>query len=207
MNTIIAIIIPFAAAAISYLVYRNNIRKDESGLMLEMMEELAKDSPNKYSVEYLFSKIYKTDSIQFSEIVVLMSHPTPLKAINNLLMVRRNIDAFTLKPGSDGIEVIANTGWENGKAIILKRNLYLLLMIVLYFLAVIFFGLSSGFFLNNDAESLIRTATIDSGISVLISLIVNITAPVICAAGMFHYGKKANSVTLIGPAKIFLENR
>ncbi|MBU6519331.1 hypothetical protein KOL70_15250 [Pantoea sp. B270] len=51
MNTIIAIIIPFAAAAVSYLAYRNNIRKDESGLMMEMMKELAKDSSNKYSVE------------------------------------------------------------------------------------------------------------------------------------------------------------
>lgn len=207
MNTISAIIIPFAAAAVSYLVYRNSIRKDESGLMLEMMKELEKDSPNKYSVEYLFSKIYKTDNILFTEIVILMSHSTPLKAVNNLLMVRRNVDAFTLISGSDGIEVIANSGWENGKDISLKRNFYLFLMIFLYFLAVIFFGLSSTFFLNNDAESLIRTATIDSGISVLISLIVNITAPIICAAGMFHYGKKANSITLIAPAKRFLENR
>lgn len=136
-----------------------------------------------------------------------MSLPTPLKAINNLLMVRRNVDAFTLNSGGDGIVVIANDGWESSTAISLKRNFHLLLMIVLYFLSVIFFGLSFRFFLNNDAESLIRAATIDSGVAVLISLIVNITTPVICAAGMFHYDKKANSITLIDPAKRFLENR
>lgn len=120
------------------------------------MKELEKYSPNKYAIEYLFSKIYKTDNIQFSEIVVLMSHPTPLKAINNLLMVRRNVDAFTLNSEGGGIVVIANDGWKSSKPINLKRNFYLLFYDYYLFLSVFFFGLSSRFFLNNDTESLIR---------------------------------------------------
>lgn len=207
MEIISSALLPFITGIISFLVYRHSINKDKSSLVLDFIKEVEKEYPSKLVVEYLFSVIYRAKGTEFSDIILLVNHPSPQRAITSYLSVQRRINAISLINGSEELGVVIHKEWAKGWRRILRQFGYLISGVIMYFLAI-YFSNSSYDYLSiinkNSMPALIK----DSGFAfVAMDIFVNLSIPMLFSiAGYFCFRDWASSLIIDGAVKFLRGN-
>lgn len=178
MDIMTSAIISALTWLVSFLVYRHNINKDKSSLILEMNKKITNTRDNKLVIEYLFSVIYGVKGTDCSDIELLVRHPLPQKAILNFLTVQRYIHALTLLEDRGSIRVVIAERWKRGWKRKINQMGFLAVIILMYWLTTIFSDISYDYFVsiyNSSFSTVIKNSGI---INFIMNVFVNIAIPV-----------------------------
>lgn len=191
---------------VSFLVYRHNISKDKSSLILELSKEISNNCSNKLVIEYLFSVIYGVKGTDCSDIGLLVSHPLPQKAVLNYLSVQRYIHVYKLSDGDGKIHVIVAQGWRKGWRRRIKQFGFLIVIPVMYCFTKIFSDISYNYFLTIYNSTFPSIAKSGGVMDFLLEIIINIAIPVMFSIIGYMAFRCFYSSTMIDVTAKFLDS-
>lgn len=207
MDIVTSTLLSLSTWIVTFLVYRHNMNKDKSSLMLEMNKELSKERDNKLVIEYLFSVIYRVNGTDCSDIEFLVKHPFPQKAIANYLSVQRYIPALSFVDKNGSIGVVVAEGWRRGWKRNIKQVSYVAVILVMLWFTSIFSDLSYNYLtkvFNSDLASIINNSGL---VSFFLNILINIAIPIMFSLVVYIAFRGLYSSIMIDVTAKFLDQK